>query len=1190
MSAAFVVSAETTERQRRAASPKTSAWVSANAGSGKTFVLARRVVRLLLAGTPASRILCLTFTKAAAATMANRVYGTLGTWAVLGDDDLAAALAEIEGETPPRTRLAEARRLFAAAIETPGGLKIQTIHGFCERILQQFPLEADLGGAFDILDASLERDLVAAARDAVLVRASTEIDTPLALAFADLLADTGEAAVLEALASVIDARDLWLAWLRDAGSEADAVRQLATALAVDPTRSDDDLAAEILASPLIAPASATRLATAWAAGGKRDGDQAERLGRARDASLPLAARVEAWTAIFLTKAGEAKADTSIASKAAAALHPDIFADARTEAERLRALADARAALATFRATRSLLVLGDAVIGEYERRKRRRGALDFDDLVGRTADLLSRSDAAQWVQYKLDRGIDHVLVDEAQDTSPRQWRIVRGLTEDFFAGEGARTKRRTIFAVGDEKQSIYSFQGAAPHAFSATRRAFATEVTTAGAPFADVKLDLSFRSTRDVLAAVDRVFADEALRRHLVADPTDYVNHAAARAGAVGLVEIWPMIVAEKVEPEADWLAPLDRARADHPWEKLARRIADEIVRLTTPPFRLEGTGAPFAWRDIIVLVRKRGPFVEAMNRVLKDRGIPVAGQDRLRLTDHVAVADLFALGRALTLPEDDLSLAAVLKSPLFDLDDDDLMDLARADRGAAESLTDVLRRRGPGHPRWAAALARLERWRDLAGRMPPFELFMTVLAADSGRRRFLARLGSEADDVLDEFMAQALAADRGPPVGLARFLDGLAAAAPEIKRELDESRDEVRVMTVHGAKGLEAPVVFLVDGGAAPVHSSHDPELVTLAVPGAPPASAPALVWNRKPAPRRVIDERDRLRHEAVCEYHRLLYVALTRARDRLYLCGHAAAAGPAPECWYEVVRAALAPTAEEVADGDRPPILRWRAVPAAAGTTTPSSPPATGAPSPVAETAETPPAAPPESSAPPAHPTLPRWIDRPPPSVAPPRRLTPSAALAERVGWARLPEIDPRDRLAATAGDCERRRGILVHRLLERLPARPTGERAAAASRFLAARAGDLTAEDRAAIAAEVLAVLETPDFAAIFGPTARAEVPIVGRLADRRGEIVEVVGRIDRLVVGDDEVRVVDFKSDRHVAAAAIPEAHVGQMALYRRLLAPMFPGRRLTAHLLWTTLPALMEIPADRLDAAEESLALS
>ena len=457
MSRVLDVPARTEEAQRRAADPRLSAWVSANAGSGKTYVLARRVIRLLLAGTDHSRILCLTFTKAAAATMANRVYAVLGEWATLGDAALATEIERVEGprRDGPSTpdRLARARRLFAAAIETPGGLKIQTIHGFCERILQQFPLEADLGGGFRILDPALETELIAAARDAVLVRAAAAPDDPLGRALSGLVAEVGEAALVDGLDAVVAARDLWLAWSHAAETLPAVFADLAAALGVDPAETAADLDAETLASPEIPPAFARRLIEALTAGGKRDGEQAERLRRALDPAIGLAERLAAWRATFLTKAGEAKSAGHVATKGVAAAVPEVFERAAAEAARLLALDDRRAARTTYAATEALLRLGDAVVADYEARKRARGSLDFDDIVGRTADLLSRSDAAEWVQYKLDRGIDHILVDEAQDTSPRLWRIVAGLTEKFFAGEGARPGLRTVFAVGDEKQSI-----------------------------------------------------------------------------------------------------------------------------------------------------------------------------------------------------------------------------------------------------------------------------------------------------------------------------------------------------------------------------------------------------------------------------------------------------------------------------------------------------------------------------------------------------------------------------------------------------------------------------------------------------------------------------------------------------------------------------------------------------------------
>ncbi|NLH80672.1 MAG: UvrD-helicase domain-containing protein, partial [Phyllobacteriaceae bacterium] len=666
--------------------PAASAFVSANAGSGKTYVLTRRVIRLLLAGADPGRILCLTFTKAAAANMSNKVFETLGAWAIADDATLRGAIAESEGvaaETIPARRLARARRLFAEAIETPGGLKIQTIHAFCESVLKQFPLEADLGGGFEILEDRAQRDLVARARESVLVEASAAGPTdPLGRALAEVLAAGGEAGFAKALGTLVAAREEWRAWLREAGDVAAAIADLADLLGVDLRLDDAALVAEMLVSPEFPPAFLAELAAAWGASSSNDQKQAERAAVARDLSLSPEDRLAGWRDLFFTATGPRK---SFATKKVADAFPDLAERAARETSRLDRLADARAGLATLAATAALLRLGDRVIGRYEAAKRTRSAVDFDDLVGRTADLLSIRSAAAWVQFKLDEGIDHILVDEAQDTNPRQWRIVRGLAEEFFAGEGARRTDRTIFAVGDEKQSIYSFQGAAPEIFASSRGDFAMAAKGAAKPFETIGLKMSFRSVPAVLTAVDAVFDDAEVKRRILSDPADYIAHTALRERAPGRVEVWPMELPETLEEPEDWTAPLDRATTAQPHMRLARRIADEIAHLTAPDFRLPGTGAPVARRDVLILVRKRGPFVDAMNRVLGERGIPVAGQDRLRLTDHVAVLDLLALARALAMPEDDLSLACALKSPLLGLDDDDLTTIA-AGRGARESL------------------------------------------------------------------------------------------------------------------------------------------------------------------------------------------------------------------------------------------------------------------------------------------------------------------------------------------------------------------------------------------------------------------------------------------------------------------------------------------------------------------------
>ena len=1171
MSARVVVGEETRSRQRRASDPRVSAWVSANAGSGKTWVLSQRVIRCLLAGASPDRILCLTFTKAAAANMSNKVFERLGEWAVADDAALRVAIADMEGASPEAVttaELARARRLFAEAIETPGGLKVQTIHAFCEGILKQFPLEADLGGGFEILDDRAARDLVARARETVLVEASAEgPEGPLGGALADALAAAGEWGFDKALAAFIGARDLWLDWLREVGGPEAAVADLAAALDDDPATRDDDLVAEMLTSPVFDRDLVGRLAEAYAASSTNDVRQAERLATARDESADLGSRLAGWWSVFFTETGP-RAPRGLATRKITDAFPNLLDRAAEEQARLVRLAEARTRLATHRATAALLRIGDAVVGRFEAAKRARSAVDFDDLVGRTADLLSIRSAAAWVQYKLDKGIDHILVDEAQDTNPRQWQIVSALAEEFFAGEGARRRTRTIFAVGDEKQSIYSFQGAAPETFSQSRDRFRKAAEGASQPFADVDLVLSFRSTPTVLSAVDAVFDDEAVKTRILADATDYTRHAAIRARAPGRVEVWPMELPEAVAEPEDWTAPLDRETPDRPHVRLALAITDEIERLLAPGVVLPGTGRPVRRRDILVLVRKRGPFVEAVNRILKERGIPVAGQDRLRLTDHIAVLDLMALARALVMPEDDLALASALKSPLVGLDDDDLTTIA-ATRGPLESLADALRRHADdGEAPFAVVAETFERWRALAERLPTFEFFSRLLSAEGGRRAFVRRLGSEADDVLDEFLGLALAADRGPAPSLARFVEDLALDPPEIKREMDEARDEVRVMTVHGSKGLEAAVVFLVDTGAAPTSPSHAPTILRL-MPKEAHRRTPRLVWSRGRADPRVLDEaKAAVRAASEDEYLRLLYVAMTRAADLLIVCGHAGTRGADAASWHAVVERAVSPRAERVALADGRERLVWREGPRD--------------PLPIVA-AET-------TAAIAAEVRRPGWVDRPAPQTPTTRRLTPSGAGDFEATGPRTPAIDALE-AALRPESPERVRGLLTHRLLEILPSLPEATRGAAARRHVATRGAKLAEAVRAEIVAEVEAVLAEPAFAAVFAEGSRAEAVVAGELAAVDGGRLAVSGRIDRLAVTDDEVLVVDYKSERTDAErATASEAHVAQLALYRRLLAETFPGRRIRCALLWTAIPRLDEIPAPRLDRAARRLGIA
>jgi len=1160
---------ETKSRQRQASDPAGSAWVSANAGSGKTYVLSRRVIRLLLAGTPASKLLCLTYTKAAAATMSNRVFDELARWAIMDDAALTKAITEMEAEAPSAARLEKARRLFAEAIETPGGLKIQTIHAFCEAILHQFPLEADLPGRFEVLDDAGKADLLRQAQSRTLLQATTQPETPLGAAFALVVDRSGEFGYREALATMIAKRGDFRRWIQAAGTLGDALAELKQALGLRPADATQSLEAEVVASPHLSPAYLADLAAALSASGSNDQKQGRLLAIYLGAADP-AERVAAWRGFLFKRDGEPKAAKSLITKAIAERFPDCLARFEAETGRMAGLLDRLAAADTYRFTAAVLILGDAVIGVYEQEKRSRGALDFDDLIERTVNLLDRSSSAAWVQFKLDKGIDHILVDEAQDTSPAMWTIVERLAEEFFAGLGQRPTNRTLFAVGDEKQSIYSFQGAAPDQFSQKRLAFAERARHGKTGFADIKLYLSFRSTPDVLAAVDQVFAGSA-RVGVVARPEDYEDHRALRALAPGHVEIWPMLRDEKIEAPDDWAAPLDVATAASSVMRLADRVADEIGRLIDGS-PLAGTGAPVRPRDILILVRSRHGFVAAVNRVLKDRGIPVAGADRLTLTDHIAVEDLVALGRVMLIADDDLSLAAVLKSPLFGWDDAQLFAVAHGRDEGRVPLWSALAQHAQSDPAARLAYQRLADWRARADQMPPYEFFARILGADGGRRRFVARLGSEADDVLDEFLAHALAQDRAGAGGLAGFLAGLEAAQPVIKREMDETRDEVRVMTVHGAKGLEAPIVFLVDAGSAPVSAQHAPRLVTLPVPGdadadRPPALGWVLAAAQRPAAVETALAADRARGEE--EYRRLLYVAMTRAADRLYVCGYTKLRAPNADCWHQVIERSLLGSDKAVprlgTDGE-PDAHVWRS------TDLPPLPSAG-----IRTVAE-------------ASVVLPDWAGRAPPSPPAVARLTPSTALDEIGGKLTREPLAAGATLASVRRpqEVELLRGTLVHKLLEALPDMPAIDRGRAAERYLARAGASLEPEQRATIIEEVGTILADPDFAALFAAGSRAEVPIVGTVATLDGRQFAVSGQIDRLAVTETDVLILDYKTNRQ-PPREVPESYRVQMALYGHLLSAIFPKRRIRASILWTVVPRIVEIPAVALMATARDLSL-
>lgn len=1158
-----------------ATSPDGDAWVSANAGSGKTTILRNRVIRLLLEGVAPDRILCLTFTKAAAAEMQGRIFAELARWVSLDDTALTREIAALATTTPEnftleKRRLDLARTLFARAIEAPGGLKIQTIHAFAERVLHLFPLESGVPLDFSVLSEPDALALRHQARQEAIEAAIADPASMLGKAFGEILAAVGTDAFARALDAGIAALS-GLAMRDEAPPDAasrDAVYRRAFGIRPGETLAgieaafeaaalqagDIDRAGDIIRAQKTISAAQARLAADFA--------EVAQL-RAADGEWR-----KPYLKLFLKKDGEPRKAVFVSAVLKAA--PDLGV---LEAGAKAVCADYLERQRAFQAyTRSvaLLIFAEFVLARFVAAKRAQNALDFDDLIAALRRLLN-SGQSNWIMLKLDSAIEHVLIDEAQDTTREMWDIVRGLTGEFFAGEGKVKRSRSIFVVGDEKQSIFSFQGADPAVFEESRLYFADKSLRPENIRKPVGLNYSFRSSDDILAAVDAVFAAPERAEGLTANDKAPIRHIAAKQKFPGLVELWPL---ERPETEDDSTAPRRRPKGKE--VLLAERIAAEIAGWFRRDSRHLADGRSIEPKDIVILVRQRGRFFSAMLRALKLRKIPVAGADRLKLQEEIAIRDFLVIAEAVLLESDDLALATALKSPLFGLSERALENLARNRTG---SLREALRA-GEADPSLARLSARLDQLGAAARVQSPFEFFSALLIAPapgapemSGRQAILTRLGLDAADPLDAFIAEAQEFSRQEPGSVLLFVLAQRERETEIKRDLEQGGNRVRVMTVHGAKGLEGRIVFLGDTVDKPSSSKDQPAFL---MPDA--GATPLLVWTGskadEPAPMREVRRVER--RKLLQEYRRLLYVGMTRAADRLYVGGYRGklsedeirngAEKPPPDdpmewSWYQLVKAGFStmPGMIDIADEAAPPEAP-RAIRRLVSAVPPAAPAAVDQPRDGGGT------------------MLPDWLKRPAPASdepLPPLRPSRGQPLAEA-----------REGAGGGLGAFARRRGIVLHHLYEWLPGVAPATREAAGLALLRRFAPELRSEEARAFLAPVLVVLASPEGEAIFGARSRAEIAISGRITLPDGTTRDVSGRIDRLVVHEDRVDIIDLKTGRPHRAAE-DAAIMRQMALYRAVLAAIYPGRTITCAVLWTGNGVLDPLPETGLDAAFQAI---
>lgn len=1133
-----------TDAQARATLPMLTAWVGASAGTGKTHVLTARVLRLMLNGVRPENIVCLTFTKAAAAEMKNRIFEELGRWSMMPDDALAAEINRRTEEVADAEMLTGARQLFAQVLDLSGGLQIQTFHSFCQALLGRFPLEAGMAPGFEGIDDAVASEMMASAKDEMLALTRTAQGSHIRRALDHVAGMVTENTFDEVIGRLsFEASTLDTA--RRAYTEEGLTPALYRALELTPGETRDVVLNAAIADDAFDIEGVRALGRGLLEGTAAEGKLGQAIldftaaeGEARKALH------EAYSLVFLTATGGARA--RIANKKTLENNPALEAVIEKEQARMLRLNDRLLRITAAEATVSLLTLGLAQLNRYRHLKAERGMVDFDDMIDRTVKLLARTDVAPWVLFKLDNSIEHILVDEAQDTNREQWRVVEALTAEFFAGEGASEVMRTVFAVGDAKQSIFSFQRADPREFVAARDRVFDRARAADCLAESVPLNLSFRSGGAVLSLVDAVFDREAEAWHGLSADHEIVKHDFTRKGHGGLVELWPL---EAPAPSGDdddaqgWVPPLIQEQADDAEGRTAWRVARRIKAMITGREMLEAQARPIEAGDVLVLVRRRTAFVDHLVRALKFLGVPVAGRDRMVLTDELPVMDLLALAHAALLPTDDLTLATVLKSPFIGFDDDMLFRLAYGRKGA---LWHALQAKASEDAAFASALHYMQDVVRGADIRTPFEFFSHVLTELGGRQKLAARLGEEVHDPIDELLEEALRFEHTGTASLQAFIHRVEHGGTQIKRDMEAAGGQVRIMTAHSSKGLQAPIVFLSDLVSMP-NTGKEGRVVP--IDGPSPNMPPLLLWTSPAAGLAFAEEKKAaLKEQALHEYRRLLYVALTRAEDRLYIAGWQGEKEPDKGSWFGAIEDGFNRIGSETILLEGGYEVKRFTVP---------------------QTAEVSRKAKAEVEAAPV-PPLPAWARaRMPDEPSPPKPLAPSRPDEEEPA-----ATSPLARTKAARFE----RGRLIHSMLEWLPDMAAPMREAAAMRFMA-RAGldDATATT---FWREVEGILNDTAFAPIFGPGSRAEVPIAGLVGGRA-----ISGQVDRLLVSESEVLIVDYKTNRPPPrdAALVPEIYLKQMGLYARALEDIYPGRRIRAALLWTDIAFLMELPKSQMDEA-------
>ncbi len=1110
-----------TQQQSAAANPHQSVWVEASAGTGKTKVLSDRVLRLLLEKVDPAKILCLTYTKAAAVEMNERIAKKLSSWAVESEDNLKKEITSLLGsnfaDDDLHKTLNFARTLFAVLLDTHGGMKIQTIHSFCQDILKRFPLEAGISPYFEVLDDRNAKEILQNIKLDLLKQAETASNQDLISSIKHLTQIISEFSFPTIMNMITENRSKIEELLKKYKNNLSLItKKLEEKLDITASMTEESIKTSVMQTAN-KPEYLLTL-KALIKGGKTDNKNAEILSHVLENNFDTAS-YECYRNIFLTK--DSTIRKALASKDAIKAYPDIEKFMTEQAGNILVAENRLAAVNVFHSTVSILHIAQCIISKYNSFKESYAVLDYEDLIVITKNLLENPDVADWVLFKLDGGIEHILIDEAQDTSPNQWAIVRALTQEFFAGIGSHEDNleRTVFVVGDRKQSIYSFQGADPREFDKMYHYFENRAHN----FAKIHLDVSFRSTKAIMDCVNTLFEAESAKKGVVPE-NEHINHRPFRLGDGGRVEILPLLHPEKDEQtdNLNWRIPTTRIQQTSASSQLAKLIANNIKTMVESGELLASQNRPLRYGDFMFLVQRRNSFVEEFVRACKDIGVSVAGVDKLKLLEQIAVQDLISLGKFLLLPGDDLSLAEVLKSPLFLLDDDDLFRLCYQRKGTL--FENILKNK-----EYSTVAEKLKLLLNMSGFCRPFELFNYLLVKLEGRKNYISRMGQEVEDVLDEFLNLTITFEQKHTPSLEAFISWIEKDEVIIQKEMEQGEnDTVKIMTVHGSKGLQAPIVILAD---------------TTRIKNKTQKSD--FLWDEDGD---VFFPTGSSCYDAVCkkikeqnqnadgdEYRRLLYVALTRAEDRLYIAGYTSQNDANPSSWYKLLENNLISNIE-LPDKDKRIVyetMQENTFEAIAPAVSPQI-------------------------------ILPDYTD-----------LLKPAAQESPLAKPYAPSKNVNDETEIVASPLEEngnfyKRGTVIHKLLQYISTVTPSNREKASLSFLKKQLPEFSKAEHIFIVKEVLNLCNT--YQDLFSPLSQPEVPIIGEVD---GKIISA--KVDRLVICNDKIMIVDYKTNRPAAKsiAEVPEIYINQLAFYKKLLQKIYPDKIVETYLLWTNTCNMMKV---------------